>query len=1080
MSTTLDDHQSNNHVTGFDITTLVIYFILLVGTGFYSMFKYNRSTVKGYFLANRQMPWLCIGASLFASNIGAEHFIGLASSGAAKGISVGAFELNSIAIIQLLGWVFLPVFIATGVSTLPEYMSRRFGGQRIRIYIACLYLLLYILTKISVNIYAASLFINYAFHWNIYLSVLFVLMLTALCTVSGGLASVMYTDTIQAIIMIFGGFVVMILSYKEIGGMSNLYRRYLNAMPSVNDDQQYGNMTNIWLNQTNLTATCGKPTMKSFQMLRSISDPDMPWLGFFLGHTPNTIWYWCSDQMMVQRVLAAKTISHARGGTLLAGYLKILSLFMIIIPGMISRTLYPNTVACNQPSVCESICHSKRSCTNIAYPTLILKILPNGFKGVMLAVMLAALISGLTSIFNSASTIFTVDIYPNILSFRRTKIKNRELMIVGRLFVILMTLFGIAWIPIVIQMQGSELYIYMQQVIGFLAPPIACIYLLSILWTRANERGAFAGLMIGFIFGLIRMILEFSQQPPLCGEKDSRFWLIRKVHFMYYALFLFWLTFFTCVIVSLYTEPPTKDQLYRTTFWTRNQKSDIELIKMKQQINNGASIVSRSLPCNEIPSTFPINHTTSNNAVEQLQPEIFLPSSSSLGPGTLLISRDGEDDVSSVRINTARTSTTDIEYNSINKKLSIDSKSNIPNGSNDQENEKNGCDILVLLKSCWSWFCGLDDSDDIDNRDELTEVNVSYRCLQKKLETSDMNQGHDSVLQQITERPIIKWILNSNLVLVILVEITLFTVFSLPVNEPLSLTDKTWKDMLCGQWMVEFYAPWCPSCQHFTPIWHEFSKAMVSKEVKVAAIDINEYPSLSGRFRISVLPTIYYVRDGVFRQYNGDRSLDRLKNYIEFEEWRRTEPVSSIWAPDSILMSMLSSVFDVSVLVKNAYILLQDQYGWPAWLIYIFFTVAVIVIGLILGFGVLMIIDYCVTGTVKDDLSNIPDDSKDIEDLDENDSQKLLKPKKQKKATVSLPTHVTSSTPQRTTTIKNRSSPVIETQDDEALLNEILTADQDDNDDSEGLNASDIGPGTDDEEQTTTTNASIRQRRVNK
>lgn len=295
--------------------------------------------------------------------------------------------------------------------------------------------------------------------------------------------------------------------------------------------------------------------------------------------------------MMVQRVLAARTISHARGGTLLAGYLKILPLFMIIIPGMISRTLYPDVVACNQPSICESICHSKRSCTNIAYPTLILKILPNGFKGVMLAVMLAALISGLTSIFNSASTIFTVDIYPNIFSYRRKKITNRELMIVGRLFVLLMTAVGIAWIPIVIQMQGSELYIYMQQVIGFLAPPIACIYLLSVLWTRANERGAFYGLMVGFVFGMIRMILEFSQRPPLCGEKDTRFWFVKDVQFMYYALFLFWLTFLTCVIVSLYTEAPTKEQLYRTTFWTRNQPADFESIRMTDGLDHSASIL---------------------------------------------------------------------------------------------------------------------------------------------------------------------------------------------------------------------------------------------------------------------------------------------------------------------------------------------------------------------------------------------------------------------------------------------------------------------------------------------------------
>jgi SSS family transporter len=572
----MGEYHIENHLTVIDIIILIGYFILLIGVGFYSMFKHNRSTVKGYFLANRQMPWLCVGASLFATNIGAEHFIGLASSGAAKGLSVGAFEVTAIGIIQLLGWVFLPVFIATGVSTLPEYMHRRFGGQRIRTYIACLYLLLYILTKISVNIYASALFLNYAFSWNIYLSILFILILTALCTISGGLASVMYTDTIQAIIMIFGGAFVMILSYKEIGGLTNLYRSYLNAMP-------YNNSTE--------NLTCNQPTMKSFQMLRPISDPDMPWLGFFLGHTPNTIWYWCSDQMMVQRVLAAQSISHARGGTLLAGYLKILPLFMIIIPGMISRALYPDIVACNQPSKCQSICHSKRSCTNIAYPTLILHILPQGFKGIMIAVMLAALISGLTSIFNSASTIFTVDIYPNIFSFRRNKIKTRELMIVGRLFIILMTIFGIIWIPVVIQMQGSEIYVYMQQVIGFFAPPIACIYLLAVLWTRTNERGAFTGLMVGFSFGLLRMILDFSKQPPLCGEKDTRFWFIRRIHFMYYAMFLFWITFLTCVIVSLCTEPPTEEQLFRTTYWTRHQQLQDEQLVMDGKIDGTNSML---------------------------------------------------------------------------------------------------------------------------------------------------------------------------------------------------------------------------------------------------------------------------------------------------------------------------------------------------------------------------------------------------------------------------------------------------------------------------------------------------------
>ncbi|UJR38666.1 hypothetical protein I4U23_031332 [Adineta vaga] len=706
----------NNQLSYFDVIILIIYCILLIGGGFYSMFKHNRSTVKGYFLANRQMSWFCIGASLFASNIGAEHFIGLASAGAAKGISAGAFELHSLGVLQILGWVFLPVFVATGVSTLPEYMSRRFGGQRIRIYIACLYLLLYILTKISVNIYAASLFLNYAFQWNLYLSVLFVLSLTAICTVSGGLASVMYTDTIQAIIMIIGGFILMILSYEKVGGIPEIYRQYLNAMPSIIDDKQMGNITNSVMN------TCMKPTLKSFQMLRSASDSEMPWLGFLLGHTPNTIWFWCSDQMMVQRALAARSISHARGGTLLAGYLKILPIFMIIFPGMISRILYPDIVACNQPSICKSICYNERRCTNVAYPTLVLNILPHGVKGIMLAIMLAALISGLTSIFNSASTIFTVDIYPNVFCYRRKNITNRELMIVGRLFVLLMTAIGIAWIPVVIQLQGVELYTYMQQVIGFLAPPIACVYLLAILWTRTNERGAFAGLMIGFVFGLLRMILEFSKQPPLCGENDTRFWLVRKVNFMYYSLFLFWLTLLTCVIVSLCTEPPTKEQLYRTTFWTKNQqKSASELEQMVDTAENKTSIVSQPTNSNDIHSPLPIEVETS------------------------LLNRNDDGDIESLHTNLGQT-------NHIEK--------------------SKGCNMFVLLKSCWSWFCGLDDG----------SANESSHDTQLEMRNKKENDEPDMMLQHRGERSLIKWILNINLVIILLIEISLFILFSLPVQ----------------------------------------------------------------------------------------------------------------------------------------------------------------------------------------------------------------------------------------------------------------------------------------------------------
>jgi len=270
-------------------------------------------------------------------------------------------------------------------------------------------------------------------------------------------------------------------------------------------------------------------------------------------------------------------------------------------------------------------------------------------------------------------------------------------------------------------------------------------------------------------------------------------------------------------------------------------------------------------------------------------------------------------------------------------------------------------------------------------------------------------------------------------------------------SKPIELTDKTWKDMLCGQWLVEFYAPWCPSCQHFESIWSEFSDAMIAKEIKVASVDINDYPSLSGRFRISVLPTIYYVRDGVFRQFNGERSLNGLKNYIEFQEWQRTEPVSPYFAPDSIPMSIVSGIFDISVLVKDAYTLLQDRYGWPSWLIYIVFTVVIIIIGLILGFGVLLLIDFCIAGSPKTDLSGIPDDSRDVEDLDESDLQRSPNIQKSTKQTNLAPTLIASSTPQRPTTAtkNNRSSPVVEIQDEDALLDEVLSAGQDDTDDDD-------------------------------
>ncbi|CAM4815933.1 unnamed protein product [Rotaria magnacalcarata] len=453
--------------------------------------------------------------------------------------------------------------------------------------------------------------------------------------------------------------------------------------------------------------------------------------------------------MMVQRVLAARNISHARGGTLLAGYFKILPFFMIIIPGMISRALFPNIVPCNQPSTCQAICNSKQSCTNIVYPALIVHILPLGFKGLMIAVILAALISGLTSVFNSASSIFTVDIYPNLCYLRRDQIKNQELMIVGRLFVVFMILISLLWIPVVVEMHGSEIYVYMEQVMGFFAPPIACVYLLAILWTRINELGAFCGLMVGFIFGLLRMILQFSKKPPLYGEKDTRLWFIRRIHFMYYSMFVFWITFFTSVIVSLCTKPPTKEQLFRTTYWTKNQKlvDEHELTNRKPYCTTPISSVSKPIDCQD-------TNLLSQAHVENINGDIE-KSTLMIHHHNLLLNHDANENCDKAEVNFIGTQHNLCESSSL--KLSNNAQLQKP---------RRGC--ANLLKVCYSWICGLND--------DGTELQTTT------IENSGSTEQHQLALPTTRQSSMIKWLLNGNLILLLLVQLTLFIVLSIPIK----------------------------------------------------------------------------------------------------------------------------------------------------------------------------------------------------------------------------------------------------------------------------------------------------------
>lgn len=532
-----------------DLGVVVAYFVIIIGIGIIAI----RGTLGGFFLAGRSMWFLPIGASLFVSNIGTEHFIGLSGSGAAQGISVGAWEFNAILLLQLLGWIFIPVYIACGTYTMPQYLTKRFGGQRMRVYFAILSLILYIFTKCSGDLFTGALFIQQSLRWNLYLCIFVLVIITGILTMTGGLTAVIYTDTMQACLMVGGGLTLMGMSFYRIGGYDGLVRKYPNATTQE-----------IFRPPNN---TCWKTDTHAFQLLRSADDDYMPWAGFLLGQTPGSIWYWCADQVIVQRLLAAKSLSHAQGATLMAGFIKILPLFMMVMPGMISRIEFPDEVACVDPEICNYVCQSKAGCSSIAYPRLVLDVMPEGLRGLMMAVMIAALMSDLDSIFNSASTLFTVDIYTRI----RKHCSLKEQMVVGRLFILFMVGVSIAWVPVVKEAQGGQIFIYIQEITDYLAPPFAAVYLLAVLVPRVNEQGAFWSLMLAFVTGVIRMILVFVYHDTGgCGEEDPRPDVIKNFHYMYFALFITLLTAAAAIIISLLTEKPAEKHLVRTTFWTRH------------------------------------------------------------------------------------------------------------------------------------------------------------------------------------------------------------------------------------------------------------------------------------------------------------------------------------------------------------------------------------------------------------------------------------------------------------------------------------------------------------------------------
>ncbi|XP_025113902.1 sodium/glucose cotransporter 4-like [Pomacea canaliculata] len=531
-----------------DILTIAVYFVVVLLVGLWATLRARKDTdARGYFLAGKRMTFLPIGASIFASNIGAPMFVGLAGTASASGIGGMIYEWHAIPFILMLSWVFVPVFTACGVFTMPEYIRRRYGRERLRTYLSVLSILLYVLTKISVEMYAGAVFVQILFGWNIYIAAIAMLAFSAIFTMTGGLTAVIFTDTMQTVILVAGAFVLMGISLEKVGGYEALQEKYMRAVPS-----------------DAVNSTCGSPRPDSFSLLRDVTS-DYPWIGTLFFNIPADIWFWCSDQIMVQRSLSAKSLSHAKGGSVVAGYLKVLPFYLFVIPGLAARVLYTDEVACVDPEKCRCICDNPSGCSNIAYPLLVLRILNPGLRGLMVAALFAAVMSTLSSVFNSASSIFTMDLWRRC----RTRASQWELLIVGRVVVLVLMGLAILWIPVMSAAQGDQLWQYFQMLMSAVGPPWAMVYIMGVFWTRTTEPAAFYGMLGGQTLGFARLILAFVYLAPPCGEEDTRYTFL-KIHFLYVAAMEAAVAGGLMVAITFVTPSRPVNKLRRVTYWTRN------------------------------------------------------------------------------------------------------------------------------------------------------------------------------------------------------------------------------------------------------------------------------------------------------------------------------------------------------------------------------------------------------------------------------------------------------------------------------------------------------------------------------
>jgi len=540
-----------------DWIVIVAYFALIVGIVIW-VAKKQKKTSDSYFLAGRELGWFVIGASIFASNIGSEHLVGLAASGATDGVAMAHYELHAWCLL-VLAWVMVPFYMRSRVFTMPEFLERRFSPAA-RTVLSLISLVAYILTKIAVGIFAGGVVFSVLLPevnlWGLdsfWIGSFLVVVITGLYTIIGGMTAVAYTEAVQTIVLIIGSALVTIFGLHALGGWAVLRE----IVPSE--------MFNLWkpMVPDGLQSTWA-PVRDSQQMAWYFNN-NYPWLGMLICAPVIGLWYWCTDQYIVQRALTAPNETQARRGSITAAFFKLLPVFIFIVPGIICYAL---AVSGKMPGFQHLIGPDGaiiRDSAQQAFPLMVANVLPVGIRGIVVAGLLAALMSSLAGAFNASATLFTIDFYGRL----HRGVSQEKLVWIGRVATAVMVLIGICWIPVI--RGGRGLYDYLQGMQAYLAPPIFVVFFLGVFYKRLNAKGCLWALITGFVLGIFRLAVDtpVKLMQGFQYPEGSFLWIVNNIFFQYYSMIILAVSAAVMIIVSHMTEVPDYQKIGGLTYATR-------------------------------------------------------------------------------------------------------------------------------------------------------------------------------------------------------------------------------------------------------------------------------------------------------------------------------------------------------------------------------------------------------------------------------------------------------------------------------------------------------------------------------